>query len=70
MKRVYIETTVPSFYHEVRDQPDMIARRDWTREWWDNQRHGFEIVTSVAVIDELEKGTFPNGISLSRIFVA
>jgi predicted nucleic acid-binding protein len=59
MKRVYIETTIPSFYHEVRTQPDMIARRDWTREWWDDHRHGFELVTSEAVIDELEKGAFP-----------
>jgi predicted nucleic acid-binding protein len=59
MKRVYIETTIPSFYHEVRPQPDMVARRDWTREWWDDHRQGFDLVTSEAVIDELDKGTFP-----------
>jgi hypothetical protein len=27
----YIETTIPSFYYEVRPEPDMVARRDWTR---------------------------------------
>jgi hypothetical protein len=32
-KRVYIETTIPSFYCEVRSAPDMIARREWTRDW-------------------------------------
>jgi predicted nucleic acid-binding protein len=37
----------------------MVARKDWTREWWDDHRHGFDLVTSEAVIDELEKGTFP-----------
>jgi hypothetical protein len=29
--RIYIETTIPSFYHEVRTAPDIVARRDWTR---------------------------------------
>ena len=37
-KRVYIETTIPSFYHETRREAEMAARREWTREWWDNQR--------------------------------
>jgi hypothetical protein len=31
--KVYIETTIPSFYHEVRTEPDMVARRQWTRQW-------------------------------------
>jgi hypothetical protein len=58
-RRVYIETTIPSFYHEVRSEPEMLARRQWTREWWDGHRSKFEVVTSEAVIDELEAGTFP-----------
>ena len=56
---VYIETTIPSFYHEVRTEPEMIARRVWTREWWDNHRARYEVFTSEAVIEELEIGTFP-----------
>jgi hypothetical protein len=38
----------------------MIARRNWTRTWWDSRRHGYHLVTSVAVVDELQAGTFPN----------
>ena len=57
---VYIETTVPSFYYEVRTEPDMVARRVWTREWWDSYRKGYDLYTSDAVIDELERGNFPN----------
>jgi hypothetical protein len=35
MKRSgYIETTIPSFYYEVRAEPEMIARRESTRRWW------------------------------------
>ena len=30
--RVYVETTIPSFCYEVRSTPDMIARREWTRD--------------------------------------
>jgi len=57
---VYIETTIPSFYQEVRTEPEMIARRNWTREWWNNQREHYQLVTSIAVIEELERGDYPN----------
>ena len=58
-QRVYIETSIPSFYFEVRTEPDMVARREWTVDWWNGQRHHFEIVTSLAVIEELERGDYP-----------
>ncbi|MBD3374829.1 hypothetical protein GF406_07340 [candidate division KSB1 bacterium] len=48
-KRVYIETTIPSFYFETRTEPDMVARKNWTREWWDNRSSDFECVTSITV---------------------
>ena len=60
MPRVYIETTIPSFYHEVRPEPEHVARRAWTRTWWDEQRSRYELVTSEAVIDELESGDYPS----------
>ena len=41
-KRVYIETTIPSFYVETRPEPDMVARRGWTREWWDTRRQHYD----------------------------
>ncbi len=56
---VYIETTIPSFYHEIRTDPEMVARREWTCDWWDNHRSKYELFTSDAVIDELERGDFP-----------
>ena len=56
---VYIETTIPSFYHEIRQEPEMLARRHWTRDWWDNHSQYYELYSSEAVIEELEKGTFP-----------
>jgi predicted nucleic acid-binding protein len=59
-KIIFIETTIPSFYHEVRKEPEMIARRNWTREWWDSQREHYQLVTSIAVIEELERGDYPN----------
>ena len=42
---VYIETSVPSFYYEVRTDPDMVARRDWTRAWWRVASERHELVT-------------------------
>lgn len=54
--RVYVETTIPSFYHEERTAPAVIAQREWTRQWWDTATGRYELVTSVAVIDELADG--------------
>jgi predicted nucleic acid-binding protein len=55
---VYIETTIPSFYYEIRTEPEIAARKEWTRQWWDKSRHHYQLVTSEAVLDEIEKGNF------------
>jgi hypothetical protein len=60
IKRVYIETTIPSFYYEARTEPEMIARHNWTVEWWETQGQMYELVTSVPVIEELQRGNYPN----------
>lgn len=59
-RRVYIETSIPSFYFETRTEPEMIARRNWTRDWWDHHAHKYELVTSDPVSDELERGAYPH----------
>ncbi len=38
----------------------MVARCNWTRQWWDVQINDFEAVTSNLVIDELENGSHPD----------
>lgn len=61
MKRiVYIETSIPSFYHEVRAEPEMVSRKEWTRRWWDECRHDYILATSEAVMEELRQGDYPN----------
>lgn len=57
---VYVETSIPSFYHEVRTDPEMLARRQWTREWWQHAAARYELVTSPAVVSELERGDYPS----------
>ena len=37
----------------------MLARRDWTREWWDEHLADYDVYTREAVIEELEGGSFP-----------
>ncbi len=60
MRRIDVETTIPSFYFEVRSQPTMVSRRLWTREWFDASKGIDQLVTSSAVLEELERGDFPN----------
>jgi predicted nucleic acid-binding protein len=52
---IYVETTIPSFCTERRAGIDIKARRDWTREWWDNPRPDQRLVTSAVVFEELGK---------------
>lgn len=58
MARAYVETSIPSFYFEVRTEPEMVARRAWTRQWWASSGLSTELVTSLAVVDELSRGEF------------
>ena len=55
---VYVETSIPSFYYKSRTEPDMVARRNWTRMWWKVAPARHELVTSAAIIDELAKGAY------------
>lgn len=54
--RVYVETTIPSAYFELRTAPTVVARREWTRQWWESAPARDELVTSPAVLDELSAG--------------
>lgn len=67
MKTVYIETTIPSFYHETRLAPEMVARRRWTRRWWDQRARRFRLVTSDGVIAELLEGDYPAKAEIVRL---
>ena len=57
-QKIYVETTIPSFYYETRMDADMVARREWTRQWWDINRNHYDLVTSDAVVRELEDGEY------------
>lgn len=54
--RVYVETTIPSFFHDARTAADIVVRREWTREWWSGAADRYDLVTSPAVLDELAAG--------------
>src|SRR5665213_1165596 len=57
---VYIETTIPSFYHETRKDIERLSRHQWTRRWWDQHRHEYRLSTSYAVLQELESPAYPS----------
>ena len=56
---VYIETTIPSFYHNTRKDNANLARQHWTQKWWDQFAHKQPLVSSYAVIQELEDSGYP-----------
>jgi len=60
LPRVYIETTVPSYYYEIREDVESIAKKLITNDWWNNHRYYYELVTGPPVLDELERGDHPS----------
>jgi predicted nucleic acid-binding protein len=56
LARVYVETTIPSFYCDARTAPAVRLRRGWTRAWWRDAKDQYELVTSEAVLEELAGG--------------
>ena len=56
-KRVYIETTIPSFYYTLRTDTESVARMNWTRRWWLEHVGQFRLLSSPAVVAELPRGS-------------
>jgi predicted nucleic acid-binding protein len=56
VETIYIETTIPSLYFDQRTDAKTVARREWTRNWWDNYRHNYDLVTGAPVMEELSRG--------------
>jgi predicted nucleic acid-binding protein len=55
--RVYVETTIPNFFHETRTAPEMVLRREATRSWWATAPQRYDLLTSSTVLLELAAGT-------------
>jgi predicted nucleic acid-binding protein len=55
--RAYVETTVPNFYYDFRESPEVTSRREATRRWWVDAADRYELLTSTFVHDELAAGT-------------
>ncbi len=70
LRRVYIETSIPSFYHDAREEPEIAVRRQWTREWWEREAPRYELVTGLPVLEELERGRQANKDDMLRLVSA
>ncbi len=54
---VYIETTIPSYYHTTRAK--LAEDKARTCNWWDKERSSYECFTSQVTLDELSEGNYP-----------
>jgi predicted nucleic acid-binding protein len=60
MNKVYLETSIFSFYYDERTQPDIVARRNWTRAFWEVCKTNYAMFTSVGTLTELNRGNKPH----------
>ena len=56
-KRIYIETTIPS-YLAARPSRDLLqaARQQLTHDWWSNERQNYDLCVSEIVLEEAAAG--------------
>ena len=59
VRRVYLETAIPSAYETTRTDASSIHRRNLTRSWWVDQRPRYDVWISEAVVLELAQGDWP-----------
>lgn len=59
MDTVYIDTTIPSYYHGTRTDAVTRARQELTAAWWQGPRLTYEVVSSAFMLDELKHGSYP-----------
>jgi transposase-like protein len=64
---VYIETTIPSYYHETRRSAEALAWRSATRKWWDRHRQAYRLRTSRFVLGELGLAPAPKRVKALRL---
>lgn len=57
-KTVCLETTIPSYYFEEREE--LKYQKEITKKWWDTQRQYFIVYISEMAITELRFGNYPN----------
>jgi hypothetical protein len=70
MKIVYVETSIPSFMFETRQKPATIGMRRSTEWWWHNCSQSYELVTSTAVLAELDSAPEPKRSSAMNLIRA
>jgi hypothetical protein len=56
--RVYIETSIVSYLVGWLNQHDLYvaAQQEFTRDWWTNKRHAYDLFASAVVIKEARAG--------------
>lgn len=55
--RVYLDTTIPSYFFDERES--LRLHIDVTREWWNEERHHYDLWISEETIAEITAGNYP-----------
>ncbi|HEX8395236.1 MAG TPA: hypothetical protein VF665_23005 [Longimicrobium sp.] len=57
---VYLDSTIPSVYHDDRTEPERVRWRTITRAWWDGAQERYTLCTSQLMLDEIARGGRPD----------
>lgn len=53
---VYLDSTIPSVYHDQRTDPERVRWRRITRAWWEQADMHYRLVSATTLRDEVARG--------------
>lgn len=64
-KRVYFDTTIPSYYHDARKETKFLA--DLTRKWFREEARHYDVFVSEATLVEASAGRYKGKAKIVRL---
>jgi predicted nucleic acid-binding protein len=62
-----LDTTIPSYYYDQREELGIRYRRKITKDWWTNEKDSFDLYISELVLVELQRGNYPQKEKVVRL---
>ena len=66
-RSLYLDTTIPSYYYDQREELGIRYRRKITKDWWTNEKDSFDLYISELVLVELQRGNYPQKEKVVRL---
>ncbi|MBB4638393.1 type II toxin-antitoxin system VapC family toxin [Longimicrobium terrae] len=65
---LYLDSTIPSVYHDQRTDPERVRWRRITRAWWEHAHERYMLCSSLLIIEEISRGRQSDQVAARKSF--